>query len=698
MLQRLQRLTPLFAHRYGGLLLFGGIFLLVSLLIRMILAAPYLGGVPAGSLAAAFAWGSLYDLAMAVFWATPLAAALAFCPQSLFRRRFARAGWILWLFAATWSFFFGLCAELLFWDEFGVRFNFIAVDYLVYTTEVIANIHQSYNLPLIFGGISLSSAALLVFLHRLGWLAAWLDSSTPLRPRLLAGGGCLSLPLLALLVFYQLGRADLDRMDSPQASSRGEKLAAGFRHMSFLQVQLGNPTATELARNGGWSLIAAFWANRLEYWRWYPQLGRAAASTAPASDEAPLAACRILRPLLLQDNSRYLSSEPLDLRRAITGKGPEKRWNVIQITVESLSGESLGFLGDKKRLTPNLDLLASEGISFHACYATGTRTVRGMEALSLSVPPSPGQAVPRRPGNERLFTLPGLFRQRGYDSVFVYGGDGFFDNMSYYFMHNGCRIVDHPAKEREGVKAVFANAWGASDEDSFAWSMAEADKAHAAGRPFYHFVMSTSNHRPFTWPAGRIPAALKGVAGGAAYSDYAIGKFLQDAKSKAWFRNTVFVIVSDHCMRVAGKRELEVKKYHIPMLIWNPLLIKPQRIDTLCSQIDLAPTLLGLMDWSYHSRFFGRDLLRPDAAGRDRSFISNYQKLGYLDPRRLAVLKPIRQAQSYDLNRHSGDLVPTAAQTAFEDEATAYYEAASYLLAHGLYGELPENSAAAAAP
>ena len=162
-------------------------------------------------------------------------------------------------------------------------------------------------------------------------------------------------------------------------------------------------------------------------------------------------------------------------------------------------------------------------------------------------------------------------------------------------------------------------------------------------------------------------------------------------------KNIVFVIVADHCMRVAGKRELEVKKYHIPMIIWNPELIPPQRIDTLCSQIDLAPTLLGLMNWSYHSRFFGRDLLRPDAAKRERTFISNYQKLGYLERQRLAVLKPICQSQSYQLDLGSGDLAPTPAHTGFEDEATAYYEAASYFLAHGLYGELPQKLVGAGA-
>lgn len=697
MLQRLQRLAPFFAHRYGGLALFGGIFLGVALLTRMILAAPYLLSVPFGSLCLAFAGGTLFDLAMAIFWAIPMAMALFACPQSLFRSRFARFGWTAWLFGATWLFLFGLCSELLFWDEFGVRFNFIAVDYLVYTTEVIANIHESYNLPLIFGGITTISAGLLYALHRFGWIKAWLDSATPLRPRLIGGAAFLALPALALIIFFQLGSRDLNSVVSTQAPSFGEKLSAGLRHMSFMQLQLGNPTATELGRNGCWSLVAAFWANKLEYWRWYPQLGRAAANVAPPTDVEPVAACKLLRPLLLQDNARYLSQDPLDLSRAITGDGPEKAWNVIQITVESLSGESIGYLGNKKNLTPNLDAIARQGIAFHACYATGTRTVRGMEALTLSVPPSPGQAVPRRPGNEGLFTLPGLFRQRGYQSVFIYGGDGFFDNMSYYFSHNGCDIVDAPVKKKEGVKSIFANAWGASDEDSFSWSMAAADKAYAEHKPFYHFVMSTSNHRPFTWPEGRISPKLTGVNGGAAYSDYAIGKFLEGAKSKPWFKNTVFVIVADHCMRVAGKRELEVKKYHIPMIIWNPELIPPQRVDTLCSQIDLAPTLLGLMKWSYHSRFFGRDLLRPDAAKRERTFISNYQKLGYLERQRLAVLKPICQSQSYQLDLGSGDLAPTPAQTGFEDEATAHYEAASYFLAHGLYGELPQKLVGAGA-
>ncbi|MGC4074575.1 MAG: sulfatase-like hydrolase/transferase [Nibricoccus sp.] len=114
--------------------------------------------------------------------------------------------------------------------------------------------------------------------------------------------------------------------------------------------------------------------------------------------------------------------------------------------------------------------------------------------------------------------------------------------------------------------------------------------------------MTTSNHRPFTYPDGRIdlPSKISGRAGAVKYTDYAIGKFLREAENKPWFKNTVFVIVADHCASVAGKAELAVKNYHIPLVIYAPGgQIAPGRVEDLTSQVDYAPTLLGLLNWSY---------------------------------------------------------------------------------------------------
>ena len=243
-------------------------------------------------------------------------------------------------------------------------------------------------------------------------------------------------------------------------------------------------------------------------------------------------------------------------------------------------------------------------------------------------------------------------------------------------------MVDRPARQREhpGEKPAFENAWGVCDEDLYAWVLDEADRSHSAGKPFHHFVMTTSNHRPFTWPAGRISRGLTGREGGVAYTDYALGKFLKKAATKPWFKDTVFVVVADHCASVAGKRELEVRKYEIPMFIYSPGNIAPREVTTLCSQVDLAPTLFGLLDFTYTSRLFGRDVFRavPD---RHRAFVSNYQKVGLLADNKLAVLKPVAAVSEYACDINTGELSKSKIESEVED-AIAWYQCASWLFKH----------------
>jgi phosphoglycerol transferase MdoB-like AlkP superfamily enzyme len=325
---------------------------------------------------------------------------------------------------------------------------------------------------------------------------------------------------------------------------------------------------------------------------------------------------------------------------------------------------------------------------FDRLYATGTRTDRGMEALTLSVPPTPGRSLVKRPNNEHLFTLGSVFRSKGYATAFIYGGFGYFDNMNHFFGENGYRVVDRTKVAKSDV--TFANVWGACDEDLFRWAVREADRDYATNTPFFHFVMTTSNHRPYTYPEGRInlPSKTSGRAGGVKYTDYAIGEFLRQASEKPWFKNTIFVIVADHCASSAGKSELPVQNYHIPMLIYAPGgQVSPGVVNTLASQVDYAPTLLGLLKWTYASRFIGSDVLRPGTAPAARALVGNYQKLGLLSRGGLAVLKPVRQSTTYHYDDAAHTAVAIDADPDLIDDAIAYYQTASDAFKHGRQGE-----------
>lgn len=542
------------------------------------------------------------------------------------------------------SFLFGAVAEWFFWEEFGVRFNFIAVDYLVYTNEVVANINESYPMPTILTGLALATALVVLIMWKRRTIQ-WISQSP------------------------------LDWRSRTRTLLGWVAAAAGLTWL-FSQSQLPkfeNSFNAELAKNGLYSFAAAYQENEIDYEKFY--LTRDSGTIFRRHQE-----------LHASSDARPMSNDADDLRRAVTASGPEKKWNVILICVESLSGSFMESFGSKRNLTPNLDRMAKEGVFFTDMYATGTRTIRGMEALTLSVPPTPGQSLVRRPSTRQMFTLGSLFRSRGYDTAFIYGGVGTFDNMNTYFRENGYRVIDRG--DKKSAEVTFENAWGACDEDLFRWTISEADAAHAAGKPFHFFSMTTSNHRPFTFPESGVD--LKDPKTGSdftdgrkrtvRYTDYAIHRLIEESRSKPWFASTLFVIVADHCASSAGKEELDVTKFHIPALIWNPILVQPRVYKGLCSQIDLMPTVLGLMNWSYTTRFFGQNVLAPGASPLTRrAFISNYQKVALIRDHQIAILKPKKEFSLYDVDFREGKLTATdaaSAQSLLED-AIAYYQSAA---------------------
>lgn len=637
--------------RYGGLLLILGAYLLINACLRVALALremAQLGSVGAWIPTAAVS-GFVFDLGAGMLVTGVLGVLLSLVPAAWFARRAFRWAMVAIGTLTLAVMVFGAVAEWVFWEEFGARFNFIAVDYLVYTTEVMGNIRESYPLPAIFAGIGLLAAAMMAGAMRLGWLDAWLDGPIS-RGRLRVGEAMLVLTVAGLPAFVLH-----ERMVPP--------LANVYHH--------------ELAKNGLWSLFAAFRANELSYARFYRTLESEAAAARMAT-------------LVTVDGSAKPASAP-DLDRWVEHPGTEMTPNVIQITVESLSADFMATFGNTQGLTPRLDALAPQSLVFTKLYATGNRTDRGMEALTLAVPPTPGRSLIKRPGHANLFSLGSVLRSRNYETAFLYGGYGYFDNMNDYFSANGYRVVDRSSVAPEDI--TFANAWGACDGDLYRWTLREADRAAATGKPFHFFVMTTSNHRPYTYPEGVIdlPPKISGRAGAVKYSDAAIGAFLDEASRQPWYQNTVFVIVADHCASSAGRTELPVDKYHIPMLIFAPGgQIAPGTIDTLCSQIDYPPTLLGLLQWSYRSRFYGRDLTTLDAGTPGRALIANYQKLGLLEEDRLVILAPKQEVTV----RPSGLLSISPALARPDEESIAdaisYYQNASFAFAHGIQMAVPQ--------
>jgi phosphoglycerol transferase MdoB-like AlkP superfamily enzyme len=307
-------------------------------------------------------------------------------------------------------------------------------------------------------------------------------------------------------------------------------------------------------------------------------------------------------------------------------------------------------------------------------YATGTRTVRGLEALSLGTPPIPGQSIVRRPNNDGLATLGEVLRPQGFEPMFIYGGYGYFDNMNAFFQGNNYKVIDRTEFPKESIG--FENVWGVGDEFLFDNVITQLDKTHQSGKRMLAQVMTTSNHRPYTYADGRIDIPSPGGRDGAVkYTDYSIGHFLDKAKAKPWFADTLFVIVADHCASAAGKTKLPVPGYHIPMIMYAPSLLKPGKYTELVSQIDIAPTLIDVLGVQGDDHFYGRSVFEQGKDFQRRAFISNYQELGYLSQNQLTVLGPKQKVETFDIAK-DGSATPTEVNPKLRDEAIAYYQSA----------------------
>ena len=634
----IKNLKSVLRTRFGGILLLYFIFISISLISRTVLLSMSFKDVSFNPLNIIWSYvaGLFMDTVAFSYFMIPFVLFLMFVSDRFFNSAFHRIFAYVVYFITFYILLFNGVSEYFFWEEFGVRYNFIAVDYLVYTTEVLANIKESYPLPLLVSGILSADIILTYFVVRKKFLIDSLASKSRLKNRLITGLVLLCIPLFSFILIKN----------------------------TTVEITK-NRYNNELAKNGIHSLFSAFLNNELDYETFY--------ATHPNEDNF-----KQLRGLLKSENSQYLNNETFDITRQITNSGEEKRYNVVLVTVESLSGEFLSYKGNKLgKITPNLDAIADSSLFFTNLYAIGTRTVYGLEAITLGAPPKPGQSVVKRPNNENMFSVGQIFKERGYDLKFIYGGYGYFDNMNYYFSHNGYQIVDHSDMSNEEI--TFKNAWGVCDQDLFNRTLKECDKSFAAGKPFLNHLMTTSNHRPFTYPDGVIDIpSHTGRAGGVKYFDYAVGEFLRKASEKPWFKNTLFVVVADHCAGSAGQAELPFMEYQIPFMIYNPGLVRPEQISKLCSQIDVAPTLLGVMNWSYKTKFFGKDIVKM-APDEERAFISNYQKLGYIKNDRLSILSPQQKITHYKINPQTGEMKVEAADPEIENEAIIYYQSANYV-------------------
>jgi phosphoglycerol transferase MdoB-like AlkP superfamily enzyme len=564
--------------------------------------------------------------------------------------------WIVYFFSFLTLFIlvFTFLAEITFWEEFKNRFNFIAVDYLIYTYEVLSNIKESYNIYLLVSIV----IAITVFFFWLFKKKCIYENVFKNKVNLKTRLTSLSISLFIVFLFLKFIPNSMAEWSSNRYNS-------------------------EISKAGIYSFFAAFRNNQMKYERFYTTVDNETAFAMIKKN--------------LSDDKTTFSSNKLSIHRTIndTATNNEVKKNVIFIMVESLSASFMEKNGNTEKITPFLDSLVTKSVFFDNLYATGTRTVRGMEAITLSIPPTPGQSIVKRPENHNLFTIATVFKSKNYTTNFFYGGDGYFDNMNSFFGGNGFDIYDRGRGSilNDNIKTkryniddnevTFENAWGICDENLYDKVITIADKQYKDNKLFFNFVMTTSNHRPYTYPENKIdiPSGT-GRSGAVKYTDYALKQLFEKAKTKEWYKNTIFVIIADHCASSAGKNEIDIANYHIPAFIINSSEIESQIIGKQCSQIDLFPTLFSIFNWKYESNLFGKNVFDPSF--EERALLGTYRKLTLMKNDKAMILSDQKKQTFNKWDKKTNNLSTIPMDKTFLEETIAWYQTADYLFTHKL--------------
>lgn len=526
--------------------------------------------------------------------------------------------------------------------EYDTRPNKLYVEYLKHPREVFGMLWKGYK-AVIFGAVAL--------LAGFGWLGWQLFSSVePGTPWVWWQAALFSL-CSAAVVFLAI---------------RG---TLGHRPINPSTVAYcGDSLMNALPLNSLYSVLYAIYSMKNE---------RSAADVygdmAPEQINATVLRCAGLQPGPAGIPSLHFQNPTAPRARPL---------NLVLIVEESLGAQFTGHLGGAG-LTPCLDALAERSWCFSRAYATGTRSVRGLEAVTAGFPPSIADAALRLPGAQtNFFTLAQLLKQHGYRSRFIYGGEAHFDNMKSFFLGNGFdELHDLPSFKNP----AFVGTWGASDEDMF-------NKLHqllsddAADQPTLTLAFSVTNHTPWEYPSGRIepdgdPATVENTV---RYADWALGQFFSRARTQAYWDNTVFLVVADHDARVGGAALVPLRHFHIPALITGGTVTA--RHDTrLISQIDLPPTLLSLIGLRGEHPMIGHDLTTSCGERAMMQYGDNY---GYLKRDQLVVLEPGRPATQYCYSAPA-TYTPVDLDTELATEAHAHalwpdwvYRNQSYTLSH----------------
>lgn len=570
--------------RLLGSLVLGGAVLFAA--ERVVLLAAFranFADLAPATVLAALARGARVDLSFLGFLVLPVWF-LCFVPRTHWGvSRGARRALVAWVCAWTFLLLLGVVCDVAHFAEFDARLNGTAIEYLNQPASLAVMLAKEFALvPVLLAVLAITVVAGRRLARTVARLAAQ-PSHGRARP-VLAGG---------LLVVIGLSCRLPGAIDSWQ----------GYAYFSDFYA------ANQLALNGPYNLGLALLDDAAGGAATFDRLEH-------VSEEDALAT---LLPRIVAPGDTPLGTPANPLWRRTDTARPARPLNVVLVLMEGFEARKIESLGGRRSHSPRFDALAAEGVLFTRLFASGSRTNCGLAGTLASLPATPGPSPLRSLTMQLgLHTIGDVLRARGYSTLALYGGAPTYDNLQALVLGNGFeRLVARPDFERPH----FATHWGVSDEDLYERAVAEFDDLAARGRPFLGFLLTLSNHRPYAFPEGRIrPVSERHpraeVWNTFRYADWALGHFMDLARDRPWFDDTVFAFVADHGTHRLAVGGPDVGSFHIPFLLYAPRHLAPRRVDDVASQVDVAPTVMSVLGGAYEHGFFGSDLLGPSPPRR----------------------------------------------------------------------------------
>lgn len=329
------------------------------------------------------------------------------------------------------------------------------------------------------------------------------------------------------------------------------------------------------------------------------------------------------------------TGEPAFARTVAAKPGVAAQPNVVLVICESFSGYKSSMWGNPLDTTPFFAELCRQGVFFDNCFTPHVGTARGVWATVTGLPDVVMvETASRNPAMVDQHTIINDFA--GYEKLYFLGGSTSWANIRGLLTNNidGLRLFEEGSYDSPRI-----DVWGISDKNLFLEANAVLGKQT---KPFFAVIQTADNHRPYTIPKEDLGeftktevSADKLKAGGFEsldefnafrYTDFAFRKFMETARQAPYFDNTVFVFIGDHgiggnaaAMFPGAWTDQRLTCYHVPLLFYAPKLLKPQRIHSVASQVDVLPTVAGLAGISYRNGALGRDLLAQQARDGGRS-------------------------------------------------------------------------------